>query len=397
MLGQFLRKIGGKRQTAQFHARSPSHQAATASGPVYFANAGSWSVTTFGPRIVRAMPDRVSGVISDRLAKYCPVMSIGHDLTLPVVSLAAFREVAGREPVQVVHFFDDLDQYWMLDAIKACGPDVTVVDFLSKLYDFNLPHTYQNMLEEQAWWQQHLSEVERIAVRFGDQQSLLTLQARVESIMSADRRPLIEVSLPMHFEYFNNSSRYASLVPGEDDILVDIGAAHGDTVDKFRSVTAGRYRQILAFEPTPGQYRTLATREVLDPRIKTFQQAVGDTPGVMPFYDDPSSPFLSNALIGETKPIEVQCVRLDDVVERCTIIKVDVEGFEPSVLRGAKRLIRESRPDLAIACYHYAQDLMEILDLVMDTHAYQNVALRHYSPYLYDTVLMFSDRQAFDT
>ena len=39
---------------------------------------------------------------------------------------------------------------------------------------------------------------------------------------------------------------------------------------------------------------------------------------------------------------------------------------------------------------------MEILDNVSDTYAYRNVALRHYGPYLYDSVLMFSDRQAFD-
>jgi FkbM family methyltransferase len=175
-----------------------------------------------------------------------------------------------------------------------------------------------------------------------------------------------------------------------------VGAAHGDTVDKFHGVTAGRYRQIHAFEPTPGQYRALSPRAESDARIRTFQSAVGDSSVPITFYENEGNPFGSNALVQNGRRIEVPCTRLDDVVERCTIIKMDVEGAECRVIRGAARLIRESRPDMAITCYHYPQDMHEILELVAETHRYRHIALRHYGPSLYDSVLLFSDRQSFE-
>jgi len=83
-------------------------------------------------------------------------------------------------------------------------------------------------------------------------------------------------------------------------------------------------------------------------------------------------------------------------VPECSLIKMDVEGYECKVIEGARELIGRCRPDMAITCYHYPQDLFEILDKVQGIHAYRNVALRHYGPSLYDTVLLFSDRQRFD-
>jgi hypothetical protein len=79
------------------------------------------------------------------------------------------------------------------------------------------------------------------------------------------------------------------------------------------------------------------------------------------------------------------------------MLKMDVEGYECNVIEGAKRLIEKSRPDMAITCYHYPWDLFQILEKVQEIHGYANVALRHYGPSLYDSVLLFSDRQSFET
>jgi hypothetical protein len=51
---------------------------------------------------------------------------------------------------------------------------------------------------------------------------------------------------------------------------------------------------------------------------------------------------------------------------------------------------------MAITCYHYPWDLFQILEKVQGIHGYANVALRHYGASLYDSVLLFSDRQSFD-
>lgn len=45
---------------------------------------------------------------------------------------------------------------------------------------------------------------------------------------------------------------------------------------------------------------------------------------------------------------------------------------------------------------HSPHDTLEILEQVDATHAYRHVALRHFGASLYDSVLLFSDRQSFE-
>jgi hypothetical protein len=65
------------------------------------------------------------------------------------------------------------------------------------------------------------------------------------------------------------------------------------------------------------------------------------------------------------------------------------------VLKGSANVIRKCKPDMTISSYHYAKDIPEIMATVDEMARYENVALRHYSPMLYDSQLVFSDRQNF--
>lgn len=398
MINGLLKKLGAgtRGSPAATGATTPATTAKVQTPPpVYFFGAGAFLLESFGPRILEASGGRVAGLVSDRLAPVYPSYPVGPRHRLPVITLDALREVAARGPVEVVHFCEDLDLCWSLEALRNCGPSLQVVDFLARLYDLNLPHTYLPMLDEQAWWEAHLADTEALAGRFGDNLSRNTLAARVGAIMSADRTPLMRSAMPAALEYFNPHSPLASFVPRQDEIYVDIGAADGDTVERFRQASGDRFARILAFEPAAAPHRALAAKAAADPRIRVFAQAVGDTSGQVAFHENPSNPLGGNMFVGNEAPVNVDCVRLDDVVEHCTLIKMDVEGFERNVVRGAARLIRKSRPDMAITCYHYPQDMGDILDEVLSLHPYRHVALRHYSPCLYDTVLLFSDRQSF--
>ena len=395
MISGLLKKLG----VAPHASPAATDRAATGAAddppPVYFFGAGAFLLESFGPRILEASGGRVAGLVSDRLAPFYPKYPVGPRHRLPVITLDALRELASRGPVEVVHFCEDLDQCWALEALRSCGPSLRVIDFLARLFDLNLPHTYLPMLDEQAWWEAHLADAEALAGRFGDALSRHTLAARVGAIMSADRMPLMRAALPAALEYFNPHSPRASFVPREDEIYVDIGAADGDTVERFRHASSDRFARILAFEPAAAPHRALADKFAGDSRIRVFAKAVGETAGPIAFHENPSNPLGGNMFVGNEAPVTVDCVRLDDAVEHCTLIKMDVEGFERSVVRGAARLIRESRPDMAITCYHYPQDMGGILDEVLALHRYRHVALRHYSPCLYDSVLLFSDRQSF--
>ena len=395
MIGSLIRNLVSRRAAAP--ANAPDASAAENGFDTYFIGYPGHLFRTFAPGIFNAMGGRVAGVITDTyFADHSHLTLWGKKL--PLVSMEAFLTQAGRRPLEVVHFFEQREQLWSLPGIEKSGK-VKTIDFLGVLDALDLPHTYRPVAEERIWWAgQSAERITAVAAQFGDERSRRTFAARLAAIAEGDRRPLMEVAVLGEHEYFNSSDAHCSLVPGENEIYVDVGAAHGDTVEKFVAVSGGKFERIEAFEPTPGQFAELTRRAGGDPRIKVHQAAVGDVAGPIRFFDNPHNPFGGNALaVDDGAPtIEVPCVRLDDVIDRCTLLKMDVEGFECNVLRGARRLVATSRPDMAITCYHYPQDLFNILELVQEIHRYKHVALRHFGPSLYDSILLFSDRQSFN-
>ena len=84
-------------------------------------------------------------------------------------------------------------------------------------------------------------------------------------------------------------------------------------------------------------------------RITTRNEATGDVECELHF-DASGGTDARASDVGAGVP--VQCVRLDDAVDRATYIKMDIEAAEEGSIRGASRLIREQAPDLAICLYH---------------------------------------------
>jgi hypothetical protein len=70
--------------------------------------------------------------------------------------------------------------------------------------------------------------------------------------------------------------------------------------------------------------------------------------------------------VSATGDTVIQCVALDDALPafRPNFIKMDVEGAEYDALWGARRLIAEHRPGLAISLYHRAEHLWQLPLLV---------------------------------
>ena len=66
----------------------------------------------------------------------------------------------------------------------------------------------------------------------------------------------------------------------------------------------------------------------------------------------------------ETMECKVPCTTVDAFVREnkleVGLIKVDVEGAEQMLLRGAEHTLREQRPALCIAIYHNMDDFMHI-------------------------------------
>ena len=86
--------------------------------------------------------------------------------------------------------------------------------------------------------------------------------------------------------------------------------------------------------------------------------------------------------------ITVPSVALDDVVTgRVSFIKMDIEGSELSALKGARRIITEQRPRLAISIYHKPMDFLLIPEYILSLVPEYKMAIRHYGADALETVL----------
>jgi FkbM family methyltransferase len=158
----------------------------------------------------------------------------------------------------------------------------------------------------------------------------------------------------------------------DDEHFVDCGAADGDTVAEFRKRWSN-YSRITAFEPDTENYRKLALSCLDDPRNHTFMAAVADFNGKFSFT---KSGDYSSHLGGNDV---TQVVSLDETCDAPTYIKMDIEGSELEAIWGARRLLKEYSPVLAVCAYHTSDHLWQIPLLIHAIQPDYKLFLRRYA------------------
>jgi len=155
-----------------------------------------------------------------------------------------------------------------------------------------------------------------------------------------------------------NAEAFLRLVK-RDAVVFDIGANFG-----FYAMLAARAgAKVVAFEPFPDNSRNLSNHVDLNglgDRIRVVPLAVFSRTGHirLEIPTDVSANRNTKMCADDAVPgIEVACTTLDDFVETSTppgIIKLDVEGAEADVLRGADRVFRTFRPELLCEVHDHA-------------------------------------------
>ena len=307
------------------------------------------------------------------------------------IELRHLPERARAKKVLLLDFNDTLAGMQIARTLAQQG--VEVRDFLFAMHQLNHAHTYQTVREERDHLVANLDALIALADRFDDPVSRQTLHARLEAYLTLERRPLIAVAFPLG-DFMNNFSTQAGLKVGTDDIFIDAGAAHGDTVAHFFDIARGQYRAMHAFEPDATNFAALRNLAASLPNVHPYLAGLGAQDDNVDFYENPDNRFGSNFAGGGIKTT-MKIMAIDSVVDEATVIKIDVEGWEAQVLQGGARTIAACKPDMTISAYHYAKDIPELVATVDDIARYKHVALRHYASTLYDTQLVFSDRQDF--
>lgn len=137
-------------------------------------------------------------------------------------------------------------------------------------------------------------------------------------------------------------------------VLLDVGANVGHYARHLRRVAPDA--RILAFEPHPRTFAMLRQR-LEGSGIETLALALNDSGGSFDLYDLATEDGSTQASLNPDAvglysegvvAHRVDCARLDDVlrdqgIDRVALLKIDTEGHDLQVLRGARQAIAERR------------------------------------------------------
>jgi len=153
-----------------------------------------------------------------------------------------------------------------------------------------------------------------------------------------------------------------------EKVILDVGAHHG-----FISLLLAKWGgEVVAFEASPYNSNVLQKEVTLNEmnNITVENKAVGLVEGRITISGG------SNVRAVQTKwdaVDEVEMISIDKYCEMRSIspdlIKIDVEGFEVEVLKGAQGILEQEKPKLAIEVHlsllkNYGHEVADVLDLI---------------------------------
>jgi FkbM family methyltransferase len=155
----------------------------------------------------------------------------------------------------------------------------------------------------------------------------------------------------------------------EGELLGDIGA----NIGALTVATAGVARaRVVAMEPVPSTYKALCDNVAinhLNDLVRTVQVGAGETADVLHFSTN-SGGCDRIVTDGTGQPVPVR--PLDEVfTETPNMLFLDVEGFEPAVVKGAMRLLNDPQLKVVIV-----ETLGLSKDYGLDDHAMHQTMLR---------------------
>ena len=189
------------------------------------------------------------------------------------------------------------------------------------------------------------------------------------------------------FDWRNNQGQYFDYFEARDnEVFVDCGCFDGSTCYKFAGWCGHKgFDHIYAFEADPKNYEK--SKELLAPlgKCELFPYGTADVNKKVYFA---AEAFETSCIISREEAEkrnfegveEIETRALDEILEgkRITFIKMDIEGAEYEALLGARKLIMENRPRMAISVYHKFEDFVTLADLVLKMHPDYRIAFRHY-------------------
>lgn len=177
------------------------------------------------------------------------------------------------------------------------------------------------------------------------------------------------------------------------DVMLDIGANVG-YISAMAASQVGETGEVHGFEPLRECFERLGLLQSLNPNYNFIfnNLALGEQEGFLPIAYDPQGGSRNATLVPDSSSavtISVPVKRLDAYIfqnipkpERIRLIKIDVEGFEFPVLRGAEQFFAQTKCRPLIFCELKPWELKKIGASLEDFEQY----MKRFGYRAYDSV-----------
>jgi len=143
------------------------------------------------------------------------------------------------------------------------------------------------------------------------------------------------------------------LAPG--DWAIDVGANIGHYTKRFSDLVGARGR-VIAFEPVPATFELLANNaaQFACANVTLLNFAASDATQVLgmsiPSFDTGLKNYYGAALTASATDLQVMACAIDSLALNgpVRVIKIDAEGHDAVVVRGARQLIAAQKPTIVI-------------------------------------------------
>ncbi len=233
----------------------------------------------------------------------------------------------------------------------------------------------QQMVTDKRYYDSNREKFQKTLSLLDDEFSKRTYQTVICNRMQGrGERELRRITQNEREQYFS-----PDLISLKQEYFVDCGAYNGDTIRNFLDCTHDGVGKIYAFEPNRDNFDALKSfleTKCADIPYQVYNLGTWNEQKTLRF-----SGAGTGGAITEEGDTEIEVDSLDHVLEgeKVTFIKMDVEGSETQSLLGAKKIILEQRPILAICIYHSMEDMACIPVMLSEWLQDYRYYIRHYT------------------
>lgn len=308
--------------------------------------------------------------------------------------------------MQKINNIHDKNFYQLVDSISSLSEE----DLLFKIkfnYSFlpkNIKTSLENYFDKYKFWgslhednldydeierkaktiKNHINDFVWLYEKLEDDSSKFLLHAILNNFINYDFTSLQKTLNQKYHHYFD----FDILPKMKEEVFADIGSYTGDTVlDFIKCYGENSYKTIYCYEITTDIIPTLKNNLINYKNIEIKSLAVSNKSKTL-YLDENSTSNSANKTKNKGK-IKIEAKSLDeDVKEKISLIKMDIEGDEELALMGAKKHIQNDTPKLLISLYHNNNHYFKLPKLIYSYNKNYKFYLRNYGGNLYPTEIV---------